>query len=143
MVGDGIRAAFTVTGTAPARRRRRRSSPRRSPTTRRYVTAQVDELLPETEEFVTAVKAGDVAKAKALFRRPASYWERIEPVAESFGDLDPKIDGREDVVEEGLQFTGYHRLEKDLWVDGLQSDSSADRRPAAGRHQDLVESPRR
>ena len=46
-------------------------------------------------------------------------------MAESFGDLDPKIDGREDVVEEGLTFTGYHRLEKDLWVDGLKADSSA------------------
>ena len=46
-------------------------------------------------------------------------------MAESFGDLDPKIDGREDVVEEGLPFTGYHRLEKDLWVDGLKADSSA------------------
>ena len=46
-------------------------------------------------------------------------------MAESFGDLDPKIDGREDVVEEGLPFTGYHRLEKDLWVDGLKPDSSA------------------
>ena len=37
----------------------------------------------------------------------------------------PKIDGREDVVEEGMEFTGFHRLEKDLWVDGLQADSSA------------------
>ncbi len=36
-----------------------------------------------------------------------------------------RIDGREDVVDEGLKFTGFHRLEKDLWVDGLQSDSSA------------------
>ena len=52
-------------------------------------------------------------------------WERIEPVAESFGDLDPMIDGREDVVEEGMEFTGFHRLEKDLWVDGLQPDSAA------------------
>ena len=51
------------------------------------------------------------------------YWERIEPVAESFGDLDPKIDGREDVIEEGMEFTGFHRLEKDLWVTGLQADS--------------------
>ncbi len=24
-----------------------------------------------------------------------------------------------------MPFTGYHRLEKDLWVDGLQPDSSA------------------
>jgi iron uptake system component EfeO len=46
-------------------------------------------------------------------------------VAESFGDLDPMIDGRADVVDEGMRFTGFHRLEKDLWVDGLQPDSAA------------------
>ncbi|GIF23479.1 iron uptake system EfeUOB component EfeO/EfeM [Actinoplanes tereljensis] len=44
-----------------------------------------------------------------------TYWERIEPVASIFGDLDPKIDGREDAVEPGAEFTGYHRLERDLW----------------------------
>lgn len=42
-----------------------------------------------------------------------SYWERIEPVAESFGDLDPRIHGREDVVAEGMEFTGYHRHGED------------------------------
>jgi iron uptake system component EfeO len=72
----------------------------------------------KTEEFVNAVKAGDVAKAKALFPIARTYWERIEPVAEIFGDLDPKIDGRDDVVEEGMAFTGFHRIEKDLWTTG-------------------------
>ena len=57
-------------------------------------------------------------------------------MAESFGDIDPKIDGREDDERDpGVAFTGYHRLEKDLWVDGLQPDSRRDRRPADGRHQ--------
>jgi iron uptake system EfeUOB component EfeO/EfeM len=76
-------------------------------------------------EFVDLVKAGKVAEAKKAFPVARGPWERIEPVAESFGDLDPMIDGREDVAEEGMEFTGFHRLEKDLWVDGLQSDSSA------------------
>ena len=34
-----------------------------------------------------------------------------------------------------MQWTGFHRLEKDLWVTGLQPDSPADRRPADRRHQ--------
>ncbi|MFI5897526.1 imelysin family protein [Actinoplanes sp. NPDC051513] len=57
-----------------------------------------------------------------------TYWERIEPVATIFGDLDPKIDGREDAVEPGAQFTGFHRLEKDLWAIGdiTKSGSIAD-----------------
>ena len=45
-------------------------------------------------------------------------------MAESFGDLDPMIDGRAEVVEEGMEFTGYHRLEQDLWEKGLQPDSA-------------------
>ena len=43
------------------------------------------------------------------------HWERIEPVAESFGDLDPKMDAREADLEEGQEWTGWHRIEKDLW----------------------------
>ncbi|GAA2809025.1 hypothetical protein GCM10020219_096120 [Nonomuraea dietziae] len=39
------------------------------------------------------MKAGEQEKAKALFPVARTYWERIEPVAEIFGDLDPKIDG--------------------------------------------------
>jgi iron uptake system component EfeO len=52
--------------------------------------------------------------------------EGIEPVAESFpNDLDPRIDLREADLEPGQKWTGFHRLEKDLWVTGLQPDSNA------------------
>ena len=94
---------------------------------KRYVTAQVDAQVTKTQELADAVKAGDVERAKALFPVARTYWERIEPVAESFGDIDPKIDGREDDERgPGVAWTGYHRLEKDLWVDGLQPDSAHD-----------------
>jgi iron uptake system component EfeO len=43
------------------------------------------------------------------------HYERIEPVAESFGDLDPRMDLREADVEQGEKWTGWHRIEKDLW----------------------------
>jgi iron uptake system component EfeO len=93
---------------------------------KRYVVSQVDALVPKTQEFVNAIKAGKVEDAKKLYPASRTYWERIEPVAESFGDIDPKIDGREDDPREpGVVFTGYHRLEKDLWVDGLRPDSAA------------------
>ncbi len=74
---------------------------------------------------MNAVKDKKVDDAKKLFPVTRIYWERIEPVAESFGDIDPKIDNREDGVEPGGKFTGFHRLEKDLWVTGLQADSAA------------------
>jgi iron uptake system component EfeO len=44
-------------------------------------------------------------------------------VAESFGDLDPKIDARENDVEPGDSWTGFHVLERDLWQTGDISGS--------------------
>lgn len=126
MKGDGIRADFTVTGsTATGAAGSDEKLAAAVAAYEKYVAHEADELLEHTEEFTAAVKAGDVAKAKNLYAQARGPWEEIEPVAESFGDLDPKIDGREDVVEDGMDFTGYHRLEKDLWKDGLQEDSGA------------------
>jgi iron uptake system component EfeO len=124
MTGAGIRAPFEVTGTRSA------AAPdaKLDAAVHRYqqfVSQEADLLLERTAAFVAAVKAGNVAGAKAGYAAARGPWERIEPVAESFGDLDPKIDGREDVVEQGMRFTGFHRLEKDLWVSGLQADSGA------------------
>lgn len=124
MVGDGITAALKVTGEAISTA----TDPKlheAAQTYQKWVATEADELLAKTTEFVAAVKAKDVEKAKSLYAVARAPWERIEPVAESFGDLDPAIDGREDVIAEGLEFTGFHRLEKDLWVDGLQADSDA------------------
>ena len=83
---------------------------------KRYIKSQSDTLLDKTKEFTEAVKAGDVAKAKELYPVARTYWERIEPVAEVFGDLDPAIDARENDVADGEEWTGFHRIEKDLWV---------------------------
>ncbi|MFC0865635.1 iron uptake system protein EfeO [Sphaerimonospora cavernae] len=83
---------------------------------KRYVKSQSDVLLVKTKEFADAVKAGDIDKAKQLYPVARTYWERIEPVAEIFGDLDPAIDARENDVAEGEEWTGFHRIEKDLWV---------------------------
>ena len=38
-------------------------------------------------------------------------------MAESFGDLDPKMDLREADLEQGQKWTGWHRIEKDLWPE--------------------------
>jgi iron uptake system component EfeO len=122
MVGRGIRGALTVSGSsAPLTADAKLSQATES--YQRYVRSQTAALLDKTQEFVTAVKAGDVATAKALYPVARTYWERIEPVAEIFGDLDPKIDGREEVLEEGMEFTGFHRIEKDLWVSGSVAGS--------------------
>lgn len=88
--------------------------------------SQVDALSEAAAKFVAAVKAKDIASAKAQYPTSRVYYERIEPVAEAFpNDLDPRIDLREADLQPGEKWTGYHRLEKDLWVTGLQPDTNA------------------
>jgi iron uptake system component EfeO len=128
MIGKGIRNGFTVTGEA----RPLTDDAKLAQATAdysRYVKSQTGALIEKTTEFVTAVKAGDAEKAKALFPVARTYWERIEPVAEIFGDLDPAIDGREDGLEPGQEFTGFHKIEKDLWEtkDISRSGPTADK----------------
>jgi iron uptake system component EfeO len=121
MVGDGIRHDLTVSGEA-AQLSDDENLAQAGEDYQRYVQAQTAALLDRTTAFVDAVKAGDIEGAKALYPVARTYWERIEPVAESFGDLDPIIDGREGDQEEGQDFTGYHRIEQALWVTGDVSD---------------------
>jgi iron uptake system component EfeO len=130
MVGDGVgRTGFTVTGDAvtasgdDAAQKQKAVDLYAS-----FVKDQVEQLVPAVASFVSAYEAGDDEKARSLFPTTRAFYERIEPVAESLGDLDPRIDYREvDAVAEGLDWTGFHRIEKDLWVpalDALNSDGS-------------------
>jgi iron uptake system component EfeO len=81
---------------------------------REFVEKNTDELVAETKPFVAAVVAGDVAKAKSLYPAARIPYERIEPVAESFGDLDPRIDARENDVPKS-EWSGFHVIEQALW----------------------------
>jgi iron uptake system component EfeO len=118
MIGDGIRQTLTVTGEAAKPLSDSDELKAAATSYERYVKSQSDTLIVKTTEFVDAVKAGNVDEAKKLFPVARTYWERIEPVAEKFGDLDPVTDGREpDAKAEGVDFTGWHRIEKQLWVE--------------------------
>lgn len=83
---------------------------------REYAIGEIEEFVKATEAFTTAVKNGDLEKARVLYAPARMHYERAEPIAEVFGDLDPKIDAREgDVPAE--EWGGYHRIEKGLWID--------------------------
>jgi iron uptake system component EfeO len=69
----------------------------------------------KTQAFVDAYASGDDDQARAIYADARVHWERIETVAESFGDLDPRMDAREADLEPGQKWTGWHRIEKDLW----------------------------
>ncbi|WP_120337639.1 iron uptake system protein EfeO [Cryobacterium soli] len=80
-----------------------------------YVRDQVAQLLTGTQAFADAYVANDDDTARALYAATRAHWERVETVAESFGDLDPQLDLREADLEEGQDWTGWHAIEKDLW----------------------------
>ncbi len=84
---------------------------------RKYARAEAIRLLAATTRFVAAVKAGEVATAKQLYPGARRHYETVEPIAQSFGDLDPRIDARVNDVPGG-RFTGFHRIEQQLWVAG-------------------------
>ena len=90
-----------------------------------YVQGEAKLLAEKTEKFAAAVKAGKVDEAKALFADTRVHYERIEPIAELFNELDPAIDSREDDYKEKAKddaFTGVHRIEHALWVDNKIDD---------------------
>ncbi len=84
-------------------------------TYREYVERNTDELVEKTKPFVAAVVAGDVAKAKSLYVAARVPYERIEPVAETFGDLDPEIDARAGDVP-ASKWGGFHKIEQALYA---------------------------
>lgn len=122
MVGKGIQSPLTVTGVAASTSAA--ADPRLDAAVaayRTYVEEQVSSSLAGAKELAAAVAAGDVVKAKAVYAPSRVGWERIEPVAESFGDLDPKVDLREADVEAGQKWTGWHVIEKGLYQAGSTS----------------------
>ena len=95
---------------------------------RTYVLAQADDLVARIDTFTKAIDEGDLAAAKAAYGPSRVPWERVEPIAELFADLDPKIDAREDDYQAGVddpEFTGYHKLEQLLYAVGT-TDGTAE-----------------
>lgn len=120
MVGEGVgKAAFTVTGDAvKVSASEQEAIDQAVANYTAYTKDQVAELVTGVAAFTDAYKAGDDDTARELFPITRINYERIEPTAEQFGDLDPKIDYRKPGAEaEGLEFTGFHRIEMDLWLD--------------------------
>ena len=97
-----------------------------------YVTKEVGDLVEQTKRFAEAVKAGKLDEARNLYAPTRQHYERIEPVAELFSDLDKSMDARADdfeLKENDSTFVGFHRIEKALFAD----KSTAGMQPLADR----------
>jgi iron uptake system component EfeO len=118
MTGEGIRADFTVTESdeeVAVSANDQELIDQAQSNYAAYVQDQSDQLVLKTQAFVDAYASGDDDQARAIYADARVHWERIETVAESFGDLDPRMDAREADLEPGQKWTGWHRIEKDLW----------------------------
>jgi iron uptake system component EfeO len=136
MQGDGIRAAFTVTDSGKpvtADANLRKLSDTAVTQYVAYVKDQTEQLVTGTKAFAAAFAAGNAAEARNLYASTRMHWERIEPVAESFGDLDPKLDLREADLEPGEKWTGWHRAEKDLFAPAGYKPMPASERAALSK----------
>ena len=84
-----------------------------------FVQGQIDQLLTDTEKFRDTLKEAKLEEAKKQYPLIRMAYERSEPIAESFGESDVKIDFRlvdyvdENKTEEG--WSGFHRIEKIMW----------------------------
>ena len=103
-----------------------------------YVRSQTTALQGQVDAFVAAIESDEIDAAKELFPLARTPYERIEPVAESFpNDLDPRIDLREADIQEGDTWSGFHKIEKDLWVNKKITDET--KADAAQLKQDIAE----
>lgn len=130
--GDDERGTLTVTGKLKAHGNAK--ADKAVADYRKYLEENADELVAKTKPFVAAAEAGDAFKTRSLYTPARIPYERIEPVAESFGDLDPRIDARENDVP-ASEFGGFHRLEKAAW----QEESMEGMAPVAKQLQADVE----
>ncbi|MDK8450695.1 iron uptake system protein EfeO [Corynebacterium mastitidis] len=104
-----------------------------------YVRDQVGQLLAATQDFADDYRGGKEEAARAAYAPARLFYERIEPTAEAFGDLDPALDEREADYQaseetDARPWTGWHRIEKDLWrpqdapaLDSAQRSELADK----------------
>jgi iron uptake system component EfeO len=118
--GGGAKdGTLKVTGSSAGTRPQSAAADEAVSTYRDYLERQTGLLVTNTKPLVDAVAAGDLAAAKTAYAKARPYYETVEPVAESFGDLDPEIDARDgDELPKGQTWGGFHRLEKALYHDG-------------------------
>ncbi|NQX63215.1 EfeM/EfeO family lipoprotein [Paenibacillus qinlingensis] len=84
----------------------------------KYVQDQGNQLVTLLDQLNTAVKSGDMKKATEAYGLARMPYERIEPIIETFSELDGVMDARVDDFknEKDPAFTGYHRIEYLLFV---------------------------
>ena len=87
---------------------------------KQYVDTQLVYLLTATRKLAAALHGTDLAAAQRAYIAARPFYEKVEPVAESFvngtQNLDADIDARANDVPPS-KWSGFHRIEKGLFLD--------------------------
>jgi iron uptake system component EfeO len=90
-----------------------------------YVSQNTASLVTSTQQMCAAIDAKNLTHAELLYPKARVFYEKIEPVAEIWGNLDTDIDGRwENPVTVQSQFMGFHRIEQMMWADNSLAGAS-------------------
>lgn len=85
-----------------------------------YVDTQIGYLVDATGKFNEALKGSDLKAAQDAYIAARPFYEKVEPIAESFvsgkQNLDADIDARANDVPTS-QWSGFHLIEKALFQD--------------------------
>ncbi|HWA66643.1 MAG TPA: iron uptake system protein EfeO [Mycobacteriales bacterium] len=86
----------------------------------KYVTTQAGYLVSSVKVLRSGIAGGNLAAAQAAYDKARPFYEKIEPVAESFtvgkNNLDADIDARANDVP-AADWKGFHPIEKGLFQD--------------------------
>jgi iron uptake system component EfeO len=135
--GDQEKGTLTVTGELKAKGSAK--ADKAVADYREYLEKNADELVAKTKVFVESLEGEPTnVHAEKLYVAARMPYERIEPVAESFGDLDPEIDARENDVT-ASKFEGFHWLERALWIEEDRLLVDVNMKPVGERLLDHVE----
>lgn len=114
------RTTLTVTGTSSASTDENLAALLRQATKAygEYVSTQVRALLTAAQRLAGALHGRDLAAAQRAYTLARPFYEKIEPVAESFvvgkDSIDADLDARDGDVP-AARWRGFHRIEKALF----------------------------
>lgn len=96
---------------------------------RAYVTSELSLETSQVALLQAAIAGGQLAAARTAWLTAHLTWHRIGGAYDAFGNLGLSIDGTADRLQDGVfspQFTGFHKVEMDLWQTNDLSTAATD-----------------
>ncbi|GAB3574703.1 EfeM/EfeO family lipoprotein [Amycolatopsis endophytica] len=103
----------------------------------------LDTLVTQTGALASAARTGNLDSTRAAWLTAHLTYERLGAAYGAFGDADSAIDGTADGLPGGtadVDFTGFHRLEHDLWHGAPTAALAAEAQQLDDAVQELRES---